>query len=68
MTPCRLCGGAAHPATGCAYTPTFLVCWACTAGALPVDRAVDAPGRQKREAAPPAAARLAGAGRFWDYF
>lgn len=29
-TPCRLCGGAAHPATGCAYTPTFIVCKRCT--------------------------------------
>lgn len=28
--PCRFCGGAAHPATGCAYTPTFIVCWRCT--------------------------------------
>jgi hypothetical protein len=25
-----MCGGAAHPATGCAYTPTFVVCWRCT--------------------------------------
>lgn len=30
MSPCRICGGAAHPATGCVYTPTFLVCWRCT--------------------------------------
>ncbi len=28
--PCRICGGAAHPATGCAYTPTFIVCRRCT--------------------------------------
>ncbi len=27
---CPMCGGAAHPATGCVYTPTFIVCWACT--------------------------------------
>jgi hypothetical protein len=27
---CRMCGGAAHPATGCAYSPTFIVCWSCT--------------------------------------
>lgn len=27
---CPLCEGASHPATGCAYTPTFVVCWRCT--------------------------------------
>ena len=27
---CRTCGGVAHPATGCAYTPTFIVCGPCT--------------------------------------
>lgn len=30
MNACRICGGAAHPSTGCAYTPTFLICWRCT--------------------------------------
>ncbi len=30
QNPCRICGGAAHPATGCAYTPTFIVCRRCT--------------------------------------
>lgn len=27
---CRTCGGVAHPATGCVYTPTFIVCGPCT--------------------------------------
>jgi hypothetical protein len=27
---CPGCGGASHPATGCAYSPTFVWCWACT--------------------------------------
>lgn len=27
---CPMCGGASHPATGCAYTATFIVCWRCT--------------------------------------
>ena len=27
--PCKDCGGAAHPATGCAYTPTYIICWSC---------------------------------------
>ena len=27
---CRTCGGVAHPATGCVYSPTFIVCWRCT--------------------------------------
>ncbi len=27
---CKTCGGVAHPATGCAYTPTFIVCYRCT--------------------------------------
>jgi len=27
---CPTCGGVSHPATGCAYTPTFVVCWRCT--------------------------------------
>jgi hypothetical protein len=27
---CRTCGGVAHPATGCAYTATFIVCGPCT--------------------------------------
>ncbi len=26
---CRFCLGVAHPATGCQYTPTFLVCGTC---------------------------------------
>lgn len=26
---CRTCGGVAHPASGCAYTPTFIVCGPC---------------------------------------
>ncbi len=30
VTRCPLCGGASHPATGCAYTATFVVCWRCT--------------------------------------
>ena len=30
INPCRICGGAAHPSTGCAYSPTFIVCWNCT--------------------------------------
>ena len=30
INPCRICGGAAHPATGCAYTATFIVCRRCT--------------------------------------
>lgn len=28
--PCRTCGGAAHPATGCVYGPNFIVCRRCT--------------------------------------
>lgn len=27
---CPLCGGSSHPATGCVYTPTFIVCKRCT--------------------------------------
>lgn len=27
---CATCGGVAHPATGCQYTPTFIVCGPCT--------------------------------------
>lgn len=27
---CPMCLGASHPATGCEYTPTFVVCWRCT--------------------------------------
>jgi hypothetical protein len=27
---CPTCGGVSHPATGCAYTPTFIVCGPCT--------------------------------------
>jgi hypothetical protein len=27
---CPMCGGVSHPATGCAYSATFVVCWACT--------------------------------------
>jgi hypothetical protein len=28
--PCYFCGGAAHPATGHAYSENVLVCWRCT--------------------------------------
>ena len=27
---CPLCEGVSHPATGCAYSPTFVVCKRCT--------------------------------------
>lgn len=27
---CRTCGGVAHPATGCVYSTTFVVCGPCT--------------------------------------
>lgn len=27
---CPTCGGVSHPASGCAYTPTFIVCGPCT--------------------------------------
>lgn len=27
---CPTCGGVSHPATGCVYSPTFIVCWRCT--------------------------------------
>jgi hypothetical protein len=27
---CATCGGVAHPATGCQYTETFIVCGPCT--------------------------------------
>ena len=27
---CPLCKGVSHPATGCVYSPTFIVCWRCT--------------------------------------
>lgn len=27
---CRTCEGVAHPASGCAYSPTFIVCGPCT--------------------------------------
>jgi len=26
---CRDCGGVAHPASGCQYTPTYIVCGRC---------------------------------------
>lgn len=26
---CPMCGGVSHPASGCAYTPTFVVCGPC---------------------------------------
>lgn len=26
---CRDCGGVAHPASGCSYTPTYIVCGPC---------------------------------------
>lgn len=30
---CRTCGGVAHPATGCVYSETFIVCGPCTRAA-----------------------------------
>jgi hypothetical protein len=27
---CPTCGGPSHPATGCAYSSTFIVCYRCT--------------------------------------
>lgn len=27
---CRTCGGVAHPASGCAYSESFIVCGPCT--------------------------------------
>jgi hypothetical protein len=27
---CPTCGGVSHPATGCVYSPTFIVCYRCT--------------------------------------
>lgn len=27
---CFLCGGSAHPATGCVYSPTCILCHRCT--------------------------------------
>lgn len=27
---CPICEGCSHPSTGCAYGPTFVVCWRCT--------------------------------------
>ena len=27
---CNLCGGAAHPATGCVYGHGTIACWRCT--------------------------------------
>jgi len=30
---CRTCGGVAHPATGCVYSPSFIVCGPCTRSA-----------------------------------
>lgn len=30
---CPLCGGSSHPATGCAYSSTFVVCVRCTRAA-----------------------------------
>lgn len=30
QNPCFFCGGAAHPATGHAYSPTCLACYRCT--------------------------------------
>lgn len=30
---CPLCQGVSHPATGCVYSPSFIVCWACTRAA-----------------------------------
>jgi hypothetical protein len=29
---CFFCGGAAHPSTGCSYSPTVLACYGCTVG------------------------------------
>ena len=26
---CPMCGGVSHPASGCVYTPTFIVCGPC---------------------------------------
>ena len=30
---CRMCDGVAHPASGCVYSPTFIVCGPCTRAA-----------------------------------
>lgn len=30
---CRTCDGVAHPASGCVYSPTFIVCGPCTRSA-----------------------------------
>jgi hypothetical protein len=27
---CPTCGGVSHPASGCVYSPTFIVCGPCT--------------------------------------
>lgn len=31
---CPMCGGVSHPAVGCAYTSTFVVCYRCTREAI----------------------------------
>lgn len=45
---CPLCGGASHPATGCAYSATFVVCWRCTLDACAwVQRWTASKGRRR---------------------
>lgn len=45
---CPLCGGSSHPATGCAYTATFVVCWRCTIEACRwIERWTAGKGRRK---------------------
>lgn len=46
--PCFFCGGAAHPATGHAYSETVLACWRCTLEAWSWVRAhTNGKGRRK---------------------
>lgn len=42
-----MCGGPSHPATGCVYTPTFVVCYRCTVEAWEwIRRHVNGKGRR----------------------
>jgi hypothetical protein len=45
---CRTCGGVAHPASGCAYSPTFVVCGPCVRDFWSwVQRHTNSKGRRK---------------------
>ena len=50
---CRTCDGVAHPATGCVYSPTFIVCGPCVRSFWSwVVRHTNAKGRRRKGQAP----------------